>query len=98
MFGKLHHHSTMGEEEVMVGSRECVRIAKDEGWRLHNLKTLAAFHCATCCVGPTSHAAKRCPKNRRSIGLRARASAARKCSPAISCRPLRSSSSPRVAK
>ena len=48
-------------------------------------------------VHERSQAAMRCSKNRRSIGLRASASAARKCSRAISGWPLRNSNSPSAA-
>jgi hypothetical protein len=43
------------------------------------------------------HAAMRCSMNRRSIALRANVSAARKCSRASSCLPLRNSNSPSAA-
>jgi ABC transporter substrate binding protein len=43
---------------------------------------------------PASHASTRCSRNRRSIGLRTRASAARKCSRAVLRLPRRNSSSP----
>ena len=55
------------------------------------------FYCPTD-VAPTSHALTRCSRNRRSIGLRARASAARKCSRAVLRLPRRSSSSPSAAE